>query len=264
MCQFTIMFKNYLKVAFRNIVRHKAFSTINIAGLAIGMTCSIFILLWVQNELSYDRFHANADKTYRIVADASGFKAAVNCAGMPGELRAKLPQVKNTVRLSVPQAAILEYKNNRFDENNLFYADSTFLQVFSFPLVKGDRKTAMMRPDALMLTEEMAVKYFGKEDPIGKVLKKDVQHPLVVTGVLKNVPSNSHLKFDFVQPMSAIAHTNRDIRENVWNNFTFYSYLVLDKQLDEAGITAMNKQIDAIFQTHIKPETLKKTSRCSR
>lgn len=250
------MFRNYLKVALRNVLRHKAFSMINIAGLAIGMTCSIFILLWVQNELSYDGFHANAGKTYRIVADASGFKAAVNCAAMPAELRAKFPEVKNTVRLSVPQTAIMESGNNKFDEKGIFYADSTFLQVFSFPLVKGDRKTALARPDAILITEKMALKYFGKEDPIGKILKKDVQYPLIVTGVLKNIPSNSHLQFNFIQPMSAISNVNRDLKNNVWDNFNFYSYIVLDKPLDKAGITAMNKKIDALYRTHVDPKNI--------
>ncbi|MBL7700232.1 MAG: ABC transporter permease [Chitinophagaceae bacterium] len=250
------MFRNYLKVALRNILRHKAFSMINIAGLAIGMTCSIFILLWVQNELSFDRFHANADKTYRIVAEASGFKAAVNCAAMPAELKAKFAEVKNTVRLSVPQTAIMEMGDKKFDEKRLFYADSTFLQVFSFPLVKGDRKTALTRPDAILITEKMALKYFGKEDPIGKILRKDVQYPLIVTGVLKNIPSNSHLQFDFIQPMSAIANVNWDLKNNVWDNFNYYTYIVIDKPLDKAGIAAMNKKIDALYKTHVDPKSI--------
>ena len=96
------MFKNYLKIAFRNIIRHKAYSTINILGLAIGMACSILILLWVQNELSYDRFHVNADEVYRITCNAGEFKAAVNPAGMPAGLKAQIPAVKNFVRLSEP------------------------------------------------------------------------------------------------------------------------------------------------------------------
>ena len=96
------MIKNYFKIAFRNIIRHKAFTAINIAGLAIGMTCSIFILLWVQNELSYDRFHKNADEIYRITARAGDFNAAVNCAGMPPELKVKIPAVKNFCSLKSP------------------------------------------------------------------------------------------------------------------------------------------------------------------
>ena len=103
------MIRNYLKIAFRNIIRHKAFTAINIAGLAIGMTCSIFIFLWVQNERSYDRFHKNADEIYRITARAGEFNAAVNCAGMPAELKAKIPAVENFVRLSHPSTNVVRH-----------------------------------------------------------------------------------------------------------------------------------------------------------
>ena len=114
------MIKNYLKIALRNITRHKAYAAINISGLAIGMACSIFILLWVQNELSYDRFHKNADEIYRITGDAGDFKAAVNCAGMPPELKAKLPVVKNYVRLSHPSTNVFEVGTRKFEEKKCF------------------------------------------------------------------------------------------------------------------------------------------------
>ena len=166
------MIKNYLKIAFRNIIRHKAFATINIAGLAIGMACSIFILLWVQNELSYDRFNKNANETYRIAARAGDFKAAINPAPMVADLQAKMPVIKNTVRLSQQSTNALEVGDRKFEEKRVFYADSTFLQVFSYPLIKGDRATAMNRPDAVLITEDMAKKYFGNDDALGKVLRK--------------------------------------------------------------------------------------------
>src|SRR6266496_4661969 len=167
------MIKNYLKIAFRNIIRHKAFAAINIAGLAIGMACSIFILLWVQNELSYDRFNKNAIETYRIVAQAGDFKAAINPATMVADLQAKIPVIKNTVRLTQPTTNVFEIGNRKFEEKRVFYADSTFLQVFSFKLVKGNPATAMERPDAVLITEDMAKKYFGGEDALGKILRKD-------------------------------------------------------------------------------------------
>ena len=195
------MFKNYLKIAFRNIVRHKAFAAINIIGLAIGMACSIFILLWVQNELSYDRFHKNANEIYRITANAGDFKAAVNCAGMPAELKARMPVVKNYVRLSHQSTNVFEVGTRKFEEKKVFYADSTFLQVFSFKLLKGNPETALQRSDAVLITEDMATKYFGQEDAIGKVLKKDNNNNVIITGVLAKIPSNSHLQFDFILPM---------------------------------------------------------------
>src|SRR5258708_1410835 len=154
------MLRNYLKIAYRNIIRHKAYSIINISGLAIGMASSILILLWVQNELSYDRFHKNAGQIYRITVNASDFKAAVNPAAMPAGLQAEMPQIINTVRLSHISTNLFEVGDRKFEEKRVFYADSTFLEIFSFPLVKGDPKTALQRMDGVLLTEEMAEKYF--------------------------------------------------------------------------------------------------------
>jgi hypothetical protein len=158
------MLRNYFKIAFRNIVRHKAFATINIAGLAIGMACSIFILLWVQNELSYDKFHKNAGTIYRLSAGGER-----NSGPMVPELKAKIPAIKNFVRFSQLTTTVFEMGTKRFEEKAVFYADSTLLQVFSFPLINGNAKTALTRPDAVLITEDMAKKYFGNEDAIGKI-----------------------------------------------------------------------------------------------
>jgi len=253
------MIKNYFKIAFRNIIRHKAFAAINIAGLAIGMTCSIFILLWVQNEQSYDRFHKNANEIYRITANAGDFNAAVNCAAMPPELKQKIPAVRNYVRLSHPSTNVFEQSDRKFEEKNVFYADSTFLQLFSFPLVKGDRETALIRPDGVLITEDMAKKYFNDEDPLGKTLKKNNGENVTVTGVMANIPSNSHLQFDFILPMSAIAKWDNDLRTNTWDNFNFYGYIQLDKNFKAttAAIAGLNKQINKIYREHVNEATLK-------
>ena len=253
------MIKNYFKIAFRNIIRHKAFAAINIAGLAIGMTCSIFILLWVQNELSYDRFHKNADEIYRITANAGDFNAAVNCAGMPPELKIKIPAVKNYVRLSHPSTNVFEVGNRKFEEKNVFYADSTLLQVFSFPLIKGIPETALVRPDAVLITENMAKKYFGEENPLGKTLKKNNGDNVTVTGVLANIPSNSHLQFDFILPVSSIAQSDKDLRTSTWQNFNYYAYIQLDKNFKAtpAAIEGLNKEINKIFKEHVNEAELK-------
>ena len=194
------MIKNYLKIAFRNIIRHKAFAAINIAGLAIGMACSIFILLWVQNELSYDRFNKNANEIYRIAARAGDFKVAINPAPMVADLQAKMPVIKNTVRLAT-SSNVFEVGDRKFEEKRVFYADSTFLQVFSYRLLKGDRASVLNRPDAVLITEDLAKKYFGHEDALGKILRKDNNKDVIITGVLANIPSNSHLQFDCILPM---------------------------------------------------------------
>jgi len=253
------MIKNYLKIAFRNIIRHKAFAAINIAGLAIGMACSIFILLWVQNELSYDRFNKNANEIYRIAARAGDFKAAINPAPMVADLQAKIPAIKNTVRLTTLSTNVFEVGDRKFEEKRVFYADSTFLQVFSYKLIKGDRAAALNRPDAVLITEELAKKYFGNEDALGKILRKDNNKDVIVTGVLANIPSNSHLQFDIILPMSSIAQTSDNIKNQVWDNFDFYAYIQLDKTFDpsSANIAKFNKQMDEIYKTHVSEKILK-------
>lgn len=253
------MFKNYLKIAFRNIVRHKAFAAINIAGLAIGMACSIFILLWVQNELSYDRFHKNADNIYRILGDAGGFDAAVNPASMPAELKMKIPAIKNFVRISHYSTKVFETGNRKFEEKLVFYADSTLLQQFSFPLVKGNPATALMQPDAVLITENMAKKYFGTTNALGKILKQDNQKNVVVTGVLKNIPTNSHLQFDFIMPLSAVANQWNDLKGPTWDNFNFYSYIQLDDKFKAtpASIAGLSSQFNKIYKEHVNESNLK-------
>ena len=249
------MFKNYFKIAFRNIVRHKAFSVINIAGLAIGMTCSIFILLWVQNELSYDRFNKNANEIYRVTTSASGMSAAVATAPMAPELKAKLPEVANFARITPYESHVFETGNRKFEDKKTLYVDSTFLQVFSYPLLEGNPASALLRPDAVLITEEQAKKYFGNEDAIGKTLRMDNKGDVIVTGVLKNIPANSHLQFDCLMPMSAIAQTNSDLKNSRWDNFNFYTYLQLNKNFHatHASLAKLTQQINTIYKTH-EPE----------
>lgn len=139
------MLRNYFKIAFRNIIRHKAYSIINISGLAIGMASSILILLWVQNEWSYDRFNKNAGQIYRITSNAGDFNTAVSTAGMTQGFQSALPVIKNTVRLDGPGNFLFGTGTRKFEEDRVFFADSTFLDLFSYPLVKGDAHTALQR-----------------------------------------------------------------------------------------------------------------------
>jgi ABC-type antimicrobial peptide transport system permease subunit len=245
------MLSNYFKIAFRNLVRHKAFAAINIAGLAIGMACSIFILLWVQNERSYDKFNKNAASIYRISAGGER-----NSGPMVPELKAKIPAIKNFVRLLFvqPTTTVFETGARRFEEKVVFYADSTLLQVFSFPLINGNAETALTRPDAILITEDMAKKYFGNEDAVGKILKKDNKDNVVVTGVLKNIPSNSHLQFDFIMPMSAIAQSDWRLKDNIWASYDFYDYIQLDENFKAtpAALAGLSRRVNEIVGEHIK------------
>ena len=246
------MLKTYFKLAYRNLIRDKAYSTLNILGLTIGLASSILILLWVQNELSYDKFHKNAGQIYRVVSDFGDSKSAANSAGMPGGLKAEIPAVKNMVRIQPCNTTLLETGNKKFEEENAFYADASFMDVFSYPLVKGDRTTALNQTNAILITQAMATKYFGNEDPIGKVIRKDNQENLVVTGVLANIPANSDLQFDFILPMASLARNNNDLKNNVWDNFNFWDYIQLDKSFEPsaANLSGLEKQIVNIFHKH--------------
>jgi predicted permease len=243
------MFKNYLKIAIRSILRHKAYSTINIAGLAIGMASSILILLWVQNELSYDRWHKHAKQLYRITSAADNFKTAVSCAGMPQAFQAAIPAIKNTVRLSDKRSVLFTIGDKKFKEDKTFYTDSTFFDVFSFPLLKGDPKTVLMRPDGVVITQDLATKYFGKDNPLGKVLRKDNHEDVVVTGVMANIPANSHLQFDVLLPFSA-PDARRDLNANLWDNFSFYDYLQMDDHFNAtpSALASIENKMNQIFK----------------
>ena len=246
------MFKMYLKLAYRNITKDKAYSIINITGLAIGLASSILILLWVQNELNYDKFHKNAGQIYRITSSIGDFKASISPAGMPAGLKAEMQVVKNTARLSSITTILLEAGNKKFEERRVFYADPSFMDVFSFPLVQGDRVTALKNVDGVLITQEMATKYFGNQNPIGKFLRKDNSENVVVTGVLANIPANSHLQFDFILPMASLARTDNGLQKNRWDDFSFYSYVQLDKGFDPsvANLLRLEKQMDQIFHKH--------------
>jgi putative ABC transport system permease protein len=246
------MLKTYFKLAYRNIIKDKAYSIINILGLAIGLASSILILLWVQNELSYDKFHKNAGQIYRIASDFGDSKSAANSAGMPTGLKEQMPVVKNAVRIEPSSTTLLETGNKKFEEEGVFYADASFMDVFSYPLVEGDRTTALKQADAILITQAMSIKYFGNEDPIGKVIRRDNRKNVVVTGVLANIPANSDLQFDFILPMTSLARTNSDLKNNVWDNFNFWDYIQLDKSFDPsvANLSRLEKQIDQIFQKH--------------
>ncbi len=219
------MLKNYLKIAFRNIKRHKGYSFINIVGLAVGMACCILILLWVQDELSYDRFHENADDIYRVIQDINFTDHSTTWAITQGPLGPSLkedyPEIINAVRIT-GRGLRLTYNEKSYDEG-VGMADGSIFEMFTFPLVKGDAATALSDPLSIVLTEEMASKYFEDEDPIGKTIKADNQWDFQVTGVMKNVPRNSHLQFDFLIPFIFGRELNYTVDR--WGNSQFRTYV---------------------------------------
>jgi len=248
------MLRNYLKIAFRNLLRHKAFSFINIAGLAIGMACSILILVWVQHELSYDKFHSNADHMYRITANLSELDvhAAVSSAPLAEASQNVIPEIKSTLRISGYNTDLLQVDDRMFEEKRILYADSNFLQFFSFRLVQGDPETALRQPEGILITQAMAKKYFGDESAVGKMIRKNHKDDFTVTGVLADIPDNSHLQFDFVQPMSFLARTSSDLKDNVWDNFNYYTYVLLDPNFipSKDALASLESKITEVYRSH--------------
>ncbi len=254
------MFKNYFISAVRNLKRYKLFTLLNILGLATGMACSILILLWVQDERSYDKFNGNVAQIYRLTANVSGIEAAVTPPPVAQALKRLIPAIKNYTRLDALHA-VVTIGHQKFDEKNIFYADSTFLQMFNYPLLQGNKDNVLSRSDGAVITEVTAKKYFGDQNAIGKVLHIDNDmngNNYIVTGVLKNIPSNSHLQFSMLLPISFYDKSNG----NVWDNYDIYAYVQLDEHFKATpqALTSLEKQIDEIHTANDKTHTLTKFS----
>jgi len=225
------MLKNFLIIAYRILIRHKVFSLINISGLAIGITSAILILLYVQDELSYDKFHENADQIYRVGLQATSqgneIVVALSCLPMAPVLARDYPEVISTTRLfTFAEQSIIRYKRNSFHEDRFFYADSSFFGVFNTGLMHGDPAKALARANTVVITDEMANKYFGEEDPIGKVIEVGVDRTeFEVTGVLKKYPGNSHIKFDFLGSLESTEFINSPF----WMSYMVYTYVRLQE-----------------------------------
>ena len=203
------MLKNYLKIALRNLHKQKAFTFINVAGLSVGMACCLLILTYVRDELSYDRFHENAEHIYRVVLDGRSrngvFETAQTAPAWGPMLVEEYPEVVNAVRFKPPnQKWLVNYEDKRFFERGFVFTDSTVFDVFTYPFVQGNPETALEAPFTVVLTETMAEKYFGSENPIGKVLRLDNTFDFEVTGVLENIPQQAHLEITFLASMSSL------------------------------------------------------------
>jgi ABC-type antimicrobial peptide transport system permease subunit len=240
-----IMFKNYLKIAFRNIKKHKGYSFINISGLAIGMACTILIFLWVRDELSFDTFNKNAKQVYRIVQDqvnSSGvFKLAATPAPLAETCKEDFPGVINYMRIRPSTRKVLLKINGKLVyEDGFAYADPSIFEIFTFPFVSGDPKTALYDPSSVIITEKIAKKYFSNEEPIGKTVLVNNKNIFTIKGVIKDIPQNSHLRF------SILAHFDK-LKEmgarSGWYDNGYFAYLLLIKNASYKEFTEKFAQI---------------------
>ena len=222
------MFRNYLKFAFRNLKRHKIYSFINIFGLAVGMACAILILLWIQDELSYDRFHENANDIYRVVEKwqySSGETDynRVTPGPLAPVLKADYPEIIHSTRFF----GAFEKWQLTYDKKSYLSpggaVDTDFFSIFTFPFVKGNPKTAFSKPHSIVITEDLAKKIFGDDDPLGETIRMEYR-TFEITGIIENIPRNSHIRFDFLIPCEIFSSLEKD-----WTSNNCYTYVLLQK-----------------------------------
>jgi putative ABC transport system permease protein len=252
------MFKHFLLIARRNLLKRKFYSFINIAGLAIGMSCCILIALYVQHELSYDHYNTKHDHIYRVVQTYRSFEKGQKitrptpedyqvwgCAPVGPALSADFPQVKEVVQFMSPVSLLLEYGDKRMQQENLLPMDSTAFKVFSWKLLQGNPQTALVAPNSIVLTQKVATKFFGDGNAVGKTMRVNNGDNFIVTGVVADVPANSQISFNGLISMSTARKWRDDIFSS-WGYVDFYTYFVLKDHADietmKAGITAFVKR----------------------
>ena len=231
------MIKNYLKISFRNLVKNKSYSLINILGLAAGISCSLIISLYIYNQLNYDRNFRNSDNIYRLVLDIKSGnninKYGTTSPPMGPSLVQKYPEVKEAVRVRIGSAALMENNNFKAYEKNIIFADSNFFNLFSFPLSEGNPLKALSEPNSIVLTSEIAARYFGNKNPIGKIIMMDKRFPLKITGIISPEKFNSHLKFDFLISFSSFPQTlPAGYSIDDWGWTSFFTYVDLNNNTD--------------------------------
>jgi predicted permease len=231
------MFRNYLKVALRNIVRHRGYSIINVAGLAIGMACALLILLWIQDELSYDRFHENADRLHLVALTQ---KLETGQQTIPAQQAPLGPILKQNIPEIVECARFREYfytltYDEMTSQEEIHFADPSFLTMFSFPQVKGDPATALEDPHSILLSETMAERYFGENEPVGKVLRLNEQIDLKVVGIMRDVPRNSTIQFECLAPFALLQELGYQIDEWLGNDYLTFVLLQERASYQEVG-----------------------------
>ncbi len=240
------MFRNYFKVTYRNFIKQKVYSALNVSGLAIGLACSILIFIYINDELSYDKFHSKSDRIYRVLEKFESEGVGEHSASLPFPTGPALKndferQVEHSVRFFNFQSPSLALANKAadkgFNESNIFFADSTFFDVFDFELIEGDKETALDEPNAILITRSMAKKYFVDEDPMGKTLEFQGNQNLMVTGVLEDTPKNAHFQFDFIVSFSSLKSSFRGRYPSSWYWNPCWTYIVLEENTKPEDLT---------------------------
>jgi putative ABC transport system permease protein len=247
------MINNYLKIAFRNLWKRKGFSAINIIGLAIGLATCLLIMLFVLDELSYDRFNKKADRIYRVDGEikfgGNHFILAVSTDPMGPTVKKDFPQVEQYVRFRSNGGFLVKKGNENVQEENVVFADSTLFDVFTLPMIDGNASTALQQPNSVVITETIARKYFNTTQAAGKTFIINNRDNYTITGVIKDIPSQSHFTFDFFVSMATLAES----RNNNWVSNNFNTYIVLKEGADPKKLEA---QFDALVEKYVGPQVM--------
>lgn len=244
------MLRNLLKIAIRNIVKDKTYSAINILGLTIGITCSLFLLMYILHELSYDRYHKNAENIYRVVSDIrepdNAFVWAVAQIPLADELRDNYPEVINAVRFFQTGRTLYKNGDNQFYEEDFYLADSTVFDMFSYDFIAGDPNTALDNPFSLVVSEKIAQKYFASvQEAFGQSIQNQQGEEFKITGVMKDVPLNSHFRFD-----ALISRNTQPGYQGSWGNFGVFTYIQLPEGYE---LSKMYTSMDSVIKEKVNP-----------
>ncbi len=251
------MIKNYFKIAFRNLMKHKFISGINLFGLTIGITCCLLILAYILHELSYDKYHQNAKNIYRLERTFRNPDTGIPTLQLGTVAPPVAPlllndfkEIKSITRFLSAGTSALRYEEKRFNEEDVYFADENLFKVFDIDVAKGNPAKALNDPFSVMLTEDVARKYFGNDDPINKVIRMDNQFDFRVTGIYKNFPSNSHIHPKIMVSFNTLKDTaifgEEGLRTN-WGNNSFFTYLHLPDNYDAKKLEA---QFPAFLERH--------------
>ena len=243
------MLKNLIKTAFRHILKHFGYSILNILGLTLGITSALFLIIYVADELSYDRYHENADRIYRVSSNIKepDDQFTWNVAQMPfgPQVVQDYPEVQSFVRFINMPRALYKYEDKEFNEERFYYADSTLFDIFTYKVLKGEVKSALLEPKKIILTERIANKYFGNSDPIGKTLTTGTD-TYEVTGVIEDVPTNSHFRFD------AIASRN-NLPKQIGSLGKFRSIYLSPLSRRISMLKSFETKMQGMYDTYMKP-----------
>ena len=241
------MIKNYIKIAFANLRKNKVYSIISISSLSIGFAVCILLLLYVVNELSFDRYHSKADNIYRLCQQEHPFQAP----GTAQLLEKAIPEIKNSTRILPREDILVQFNNQKYKENFVAWVDAELFDLFSFEFIKRSTSKPLQEPGTAVLTESTALKYFGNKNPIGKNFKVNGEHNYTVVGIIKDIPKNSHFVFDL---FLTLEDGDKMFEENWMENWGWLNFFVYFEMQDEFNKNSLDIKVTEIMHKQYNPD----------